>query len=61
LAGQRGLALLTVATGIFWLYEHRSAGAELPPDYLGLRRNLTLAACTILAITMILSEGAGLQ
>ena len=61
LGGQRGLALLAVGTGVFWLYEHRSVGAELPPAYLGLRRNLSLAACTLLAITMILSEGAGLQ
>jgi Protein of unknown function (DUF3429) len=60
LGGQRGLALLAVATGVFWLYEHHSIGPELPPAYLGLRRNLTLAGSTLLAITMILSENAGL-
>lgn len=61
LGGQRGLALLAVGTGMFWLYEHRNAGPELPPAYLNLRRSLTLAASTLLAITMILSDSAGLQ
>jgi hypothetical protein len=61
LGGQRGLALLAVGTGVFWLYEHHSTGPELPPAYLGLRRNLSLAACALLAVTMILSQGAGLR
>lgn len=60
LGGERGLALLVVALGIFWLYEHRGVGTELPEDYLQLRRNLTLAGCLLLAITMILSDSAGL-
>ena len=60
LGGQRGLALLVVSLGIFWLYEHRSVGTALPEDYLQLRRNLTLAGCLLLAITMILSDSAGL-
>jgi hypothetical protein len=60
LGGQRGLALLVVGFGVFWLYEHRSAGAELPPDYLSLRRNLSLVVCALLAVTMILSDNAGL-
>ncbi|HTX23388.1 MAG TPA: DUF3429 domain-containing protein [Steroidobacteraceae bacterium] len=59
-SGQRGLALLVVGSGIFWLYEHRRAGEELPEDYLRLRRNLTLAGCCLLALTMILSDSAGL-
>jgi Protein of unknown function (DUF3429) len=58
--GERGLALLVVALGVFWLYEHRGIGTELPEDYLQLRRNLTLAGCLLLAITMILSDSAGL-
>ncbi len=61
LSGERGLALLVVALGIFWLYEHRALGADLPVDYLQLRRNLTLAGCCLLAITMILSDSVGLS
>ncbi len=60
LAGQRGLALLVVSSGMFWLYEHRGVGEELPQDYLRLRRNLTLAGCCLLAFTMILSDSVGL-
>ena len=60
LGGQRGLALLVVGFGVFWLYEHRSVGAGLPAPYLSLRRNLSLVVCTLLAITMILSDTAGL-
>jgi hypothetical protein len=60
LGGQRGLALLVVGFGVFWLYEHRRVGGELPADYLSLRRNLSLVVCTLLAVTMILSDTAGL-
>jgi Protein of unknown function (DUF3429) len=60
IGGQRGLALLVVGFGMFWLYEHRSVGTELPPAYLSLRRNLSLVVCTLLAITMIISDTAGL-
>lgn len=58
--GQRALALLVIGLGVFWLYEHRSLGATLPAGYLGLRRNLSLAACTLLALIMIASDAAGL-
>jgi hypothetical protein len=60
LGGQRGLALLVVGFGVFWLYEHRNVGGELPAAYLSLRRNLSLVVCTLLAVTMILSDTAGL-
>ena len=60
LGGQHGLALLVVGFGVFWLYEHRSVGEELPVDYLKLRRNLTIAGCCLLAVTMMLSDSAGL-
>ena len=60
LGGQRGLALLVVGFGLFWLYEHRSVGAELPAAYVSLRRNLSLVVCALLAFTMILSDTAGL-
>lgn len=60
LGGQRGLALLVVGFGVFWLYEHRAVGAELPAAYLSLRRNLSLVVCTLLAITLFLSDKAGL-
>jgi len=59
--GQRGLALLTVGCGVFWLYEHRVLGDELPPVYLAMRRHLTLAACTLLALIMFVSDTAGLR
>jgi hypothetical protein len=61
LGGQHGLALLVVGFGVFWLYEHRNVGSELPEDYLKLRRNLSVAVCVLLAITMILSESVGLS
>ncbi len=61
LGGQRGLALLVVGFGVFWLYEHRRVGDELPAAYMSLRRNLSLVVCTLLAITMILSDTAGLD
>lgn len=49
-----GLALLVVAFGAFWLYEHRVLGARwLPEAYLGLRRNLTLGVCSLLALGLI--------
>ena len=59
LGGQRGLATLVAGFGLFWLYEHRRRGAELPPDYLALRRNLTLLVCGLLVLTMLVGERAG--
>jgi hypothetical protein len=59
-SGQRGLALLVVGSGLFWLYEHRRVGDELPQDYLKVRRNLTLAGCFLLALIMMLSDSVGL-
>ncbi len=61
LGGQPGLAVLAVGCGGFWLYEHRFLGSELPPAYLNLRRQLTLAACMLLALTMFVSDAAGLS
>jgi uncharacterized protein DUF3429 len=58
LGGQRGL--LVVGFGVFWLYEHRVVGNELPAAYLSLRRNLSLAVCALLAVTLFLSDKAGL-
>jgi hypothetical protein len=60
LSGQRGLALLVIASGLFWLYEHRRVGDELPEDYVRLRRNLTIAGCCLLALIMIVSDSVGL-
>lgn len=60
LGGQHGLALLVVGFGVFWLYEHRNVGTELPAPYMSLRRNLSLLVCTLLAITMIVSDKVGL-
>jgi hypothetical protein len=48
------LALLVVAAGAFWLYEHRVVGpALLPPAYLDLRRHLSLAACALLTLALL--------
>jgi hypothetical protein len=58
--GQRGLALLVVGHGVLWLYEHRSLAARLPPAYLAMRRSLSLATCMLLALTMFVSDAAGL-
>ncbi len=60
LGGERGLALLVVGLGGFWLYEHRDARQELPDEYVSLRRNLSLSACVLLALTLMLSDNAGL-
>lgn len=61
IGGQRGLALLVVGFGLFWLYEHRVLGAQLPPAYLSLRRQLSVAICVLLAVTMIISDANGLS
>jgi hypothetical protein len=61
LGGQRALALLVVGHGVLWLYEHRSLGARLPPAYLAMRRALSLATCILLALTMFISDQAGLR
>jgi hypothetical protein len=61
ISGQHGLALLVVGFGLFWLYEHRNVGAELTTEYLAIRRTLSLAVCLLLAVTMMLSERAGLS
>jgi hypothetical protein len=61
IGGQRALALLVIGFGGLWLYEHRVLGARLPPDYLNLRRQLSIAICLVLAFTMFVSEHAGLS
>jgi len=59
--GQVGLAVLTVGFGLLGLYEHRSLGARLPPPYLALRRQLVVATCFLLAVTMFVSDATGLS
>jgi hypothetical protein len=58
--GQRGLALLVVGHGLFWFYEQRVPGKRLPPAYLSLRRQITLATCMLLALILFVSDTAGL-
>jgi hypothetical protein len=58
--GQRGLALLVVGHGGFWLYEKHSLAGLLPATHLALRRSLTFATCMLLALTMFVSDTAGL-
>ena len=59
--GQRGLALLVVGHGGFWLYEKHALGSRLPAAYLALRRQVTFATCMLLALTMFVSDAAGLS
>jgi Protein of unknown function (DUF3429) len=59
--GQRGLALLVVGHGTFWLYEKHSLASLLPATHLALRRQLTFATCMLLALTMFVSDTAGLS
>lgn len=48
------LTLLVVCFGVFWLYEHRVLGESLlPPSYLRLRRYLTVAVCSLLALGVL--------
>jgi hypothetical protein len=61
IGGQRGLALLVVGHGAFWLYEKNSLGSLLPATHLALRRQLTFATCMLLALTMFISDTAGLS
>jgi membrane-associated phospholipid phosphatase len=56
LGGSRGLALLLAGFGSFWLYESRRLDDGLPPDYLALRRQLSIAVCALLALTVLASE-----
>ena len=56
-AGSRGIALLVVGFGLFWLFEHRQRALDLPADYLALRRNLSLSVCVLLALTAIALDG----
>jgi hypothetical protein len=59
--GQRGLALLVVGHGGFWLYEKHALAGLLPATHLALRRPLTFAICMLLALTMFVSDTAGLS
>ena len=59
--GQRGLALLVVGHGGLWLYEKHALGSHLPAAYLALRRQVTFATCMLLALTMFVSDAAGLS
>jgi hypothetical protein len=59
--GQRGLALLVVGHGGFWLYEKHVLGSRLPPAHVALRRPMTFAICMLLALTMFVSDAAGLS
>jgi hypothetical protein len=43
-----------VSFGGFWLYEHRAVGPTfLPPGYLDLRRQLSLAVCALLTLGLL--------
>jgi hypothetical protein len=54
LPDRQALALLVVAVGGFWLYEHRVVGAALlPTGYLDLRRHLSLAVCALLTLGLL--------
>ena len=55
--GEPAIALLVVGFGGFWLLEHRHFAADLPADYLALRRNLSLGVCALLALTAFAAAG----
>lgn len=59
--GQRGVGALVIGFGMFWLYESRTLASQLNASYLSLRRNLSLAVCALLALTMFAAESAGLR
>src|ERR1700751_675790 len=59
--GQRGLALLVVGHGGFWVYEKHGLATLLPESHLALRRQMTFAVCMLLALTMFVSDTAGLS
>jgi hypothetical protein len=59
--GQRGLALLVVGHGGFWLYEKHGLGSLLPESHLALRRPVTFWTCMLLTLTMFVSDTAGLS
>jgi hypothetical protein len=61
IGGQRGVGLLVVAFGLFWLYETRVCGSRLPAAYLSLRRNLSMVVCAVLAVMMIMADSVGLR
>ncbi len=61
IGGQRGLALLVVGHGGFWLYEKHGLGSLLPEAHLALRRQVTFVTCMLLALTMFVSDTAGLS
>lgn len=56
--GEKGMAILIVGFGMFWLYEHRTYVDTLPSDYLDLRRALTLCVCALLVLTAFAASGA---
>jgi hypothetical protein len=55
--GEKGMALLVVGFGLFWLFEHRTYADALPADYLDLRRVLTLGVCALLILTAFAASG----
>lgn len=55
--GERGIALLVVGFGLFWLFEHRHHADQLPADYVALRRLLTIGVCALLVMTAFAGTG----
>jgi hypothetical protein len=50
-----------VGHGGFWLYEKHALGSRLPAAYAAVRRSVTFAICMLLALTMFVSDAAGLS
>ena len=51
---EQAAAVLVAGFGLFWLYEHRVLGpAVLPPDYLALRRWLTLGVVASMGLALM--------
>jgi hypothetical protein len=58
MGGERGMAILVVGFSLFWLFEHRAYRDVLPPEYIDLRRVLTLLVCALLVLTAFAGSGA---
>ena len=54
---EQAAAVLVAGFGLFWLYEHRVLGSTvLPPDYLALRRWLTLGVVASMGLALMASS-----
>jgi Protein of unknown function (DUF3429) len=58
--GPKGLGCLVIGFGGFWLYESRRLTTRLPIGYLSMRRNFSIAVCSLLVLTLLAADAEGL-